>query len=91
MSESPPGSSPVWASKRTSLRLEQTVYVRRDSQKAIVVGKGGRAIKAVREAAQAELSESLGRPVHLFLFVKVRENWLEDPARYRHWGLDFEA
>ena len=52
---------------------------------------GGRAIKAVREAAQAELSESLGRPVHLFLYVKVRENWLEDPARYRHWGLDFEA
>jgi GTP-binding protein Era len=77
--------------KDGSLRLEQIVYVRRDSQKAIVLGKGGRAIKAVREAAQAELAESLGRPVHLFLFVKVRENWLEDPARYRHWGLDFEA
>lgn len=77
--------------KDGGLRLEQTIYVRRDSQKAIVLGKGGRAIKAVREAAQAELSESLGRPVHLFLFVKVRENWPEDPARYRHWGLDFEA
>ncbi len=77
--------------KDGGLRLEQTVYVRRDSQKAIVLGKGGRAIKAVREAAQAELTESLGRPVHLFLFVKVRENWLEDPARYRHLGLDFEA
>ncbi len=77
--------------KDGGLRLEQTVYVRRDSQKAIVLGKGGRAIKAVREAAQAELTKSLGRPVHLFLFVKVRENWLEDPARYRHLGLDFEA
>ncbi len=74
-----------------SLRLEQTVYVRRDSQKAIVLGKGGRTIKAVREAAQADLVESLGRPVHLFLFVKVRPGWLDDPARYRDWGLDFEA
>lgn len=73
------------------LRLEQTIYVRRDSQKAIVLGKGGRTIKAVREAAQADLAESLGRPVHLFLFVKVRPGWLDDPARYRHWGLDFEA
>jgi GTP-binding protein Era len=77
--------------KDGSLRVEQIVYVRRDSQKAIVLGKGGRAIKAVREAAQAAMAESLGRPVHLFLFVKVRENWLEDPARYRHLGLDFEA
>ena len=77
--------------KNGGLRIEQVIYVRRDSQKAIVLGKGGRAIKAVREAAQAELSESLGRPVHLFLFVKVREGWIDDPARYRPWGLDFEA
>ncbi len=77
--------------KDGALRLEQTIYVQRDSQKAIVLGKGGRTIKAVREAAQAELAETLGRPVHLFLFVKVRAGWLEDPARYRHWGLDFEA
>jgi GTP-binding protein Era len=74
-----------------SLRLEQIVYVRRDSQKAIVLGKGGRTIKAVREAAQADLVASLDRPVHLFLFVKVRPGWLDDPARYREWGLDFEA
>ncbi len=74
-----------------SLRLEQTIYVRRDSQKAIVLGKGGRTIKAVREAAQVDLVESLGCPVHLFLFVKVRPGWLDDPARYREWGLDFEA
>ncbi len=73
------------------VRIEQTVYVRRDSQKAMVLGKGGRAIKAVREAAQDELAESLERPVHLFLFVKVRKNWIDDPARYRPWGLDFEA
>ncbi|MDH3474822.1 MAG: GTPase Era [Rhodospirillales bacterium] len=79
------------AVKDGGLRIEQTVYVRRDTQKAIVLGKGGRTIKAVREAAQAELAESLGRPVHLFLFVKVREGWLDDPARYRPWGLDFEA
>jgi len=77
--------------KDGGLRLEQTIYVQRDSQKAIVLGKGGRTIKAVREAAQAELAETWGRPVHLFLFVKVRSGWLEDPARYRPWGLDFEA
>jgi GTP-binding protein Era len=81
-----------WKAHRDgSLRLEQTIYVQRDSQKAIVLGKGGRAVKAVREAAQADLAEALGRPVHLFLFVKVRPGWLDDPARYRHWGLDFEA
>jgi len=74
-----------------SVRLEQIIYVRRDSQKAIVLGKGGRTIKAVREAAQVDLVESLDRPVHLFLFVKVRPGWLDDPARYREWGLDFEA
>ena len=77
--------------KDGSLRIEQTVYLRRDSQKAIALGKGGRTIKAVREAAQAELAEHLDCPVHLFLFVKVRERWQDDPARYRAWGLDFEA
>ena len=74
-----------------SVRIEQTIYIERSSQKAIVLGKGGQAIKAVREAAQAELLDFLGRPVHLFLFVKVREGWSEDPERYRLWGLDFEA
>ena len=77
--------------KDGSLRIEQIVYLRRDSQKAIALGKGGRTIKAVREAAQSELSAQLGCPVHLFLFVKVRDNWQDDPARYRAWGLDFEA
>lgn len=74
-----------------SVRIEQVVTVQRDTQKAIVIGKGGRTIKAVREKAQAELEGALGRKVHLFIFVKVRENWLEDPARYRDWGLDFGA
>ncbi len=82
----------TWEERRDGgVKIEQTVYVRRDSQKAMVLGKGGQAIKAIREAAQAELAESLECPVHLFLFVKVRKNWIEDPARYKPWGLDFEA
>jgi GTP-binding protein Era len=74
-----------------SVRIEQTIFVQRENHKAIVLGKGGQAIRAVREAAQQELQEMLGRPVHLFLYVKVRENWLDDPARYRELGLDFNA
>jgi len=74
-----------------SARIEQTIYVQRDSQKAIVLGKSGRTIKEIRGDAQAELEAMLERRVHLFLFVKVRENWLDDPARYRAWGLDFGA
>jgi GTP-binding protein Era len=74
-----------------SVRIEQTIYVQREGHKGIVLGKGGRTIRAVREAAQAELQELLGRPVHLFLYVKVRENWQEDPARYREMGLKFDA
>ena len=74
-----------------SLRIAQTVYVQRDSQKGIVLGKGGRTIKAVRSEAQADLEAALERRVHLFLFVKVRENWVDDPERYQPWGLDFRA
>jgi len=74
-----------------SVRIEQTIYVQRENHKAIVLGKGGQAIRAVREAAQQDLQEMLGCPVHLFLYVKVRENWLDDPARYRELGLDFDA
>ena len=77
--------------KDGSARIEQVVYVGRDSHKAICLGKGGATIKAVREAAQKELEALLERRVHLFLHVTVREKWLEDPARYRTWGLDFEA
>ena len=77
--------------KDGSAKVSQVVYVARDNQKAIVLGKGGSRIKQVREAAQAELVEMLERKVHLFLFVKVRENWQEDPERYREMGLDFES
>ena len=71
------------------VRIDQTIYVQRDSQKAIVLGKGGRQIKQVGQAARAELEQILGCRVHLFLFVKVRERWLDDPERYRELGLDF--
>jgi GTP-binding protein Era len=82
----------VWEEfKDGSAKVSQTIYVARDSQKAIVIGKGGSRIKQVREAAQAELEEMLERKLHLFLFVKVRENWQDDPERYREMGLDFEA
>jgi GTPase len=73
-----------------SAKVQQTIFVARDNQKAIVVGKGGARIKAVREAAQKELEAAMDRPVHLFLFVKVRENWADDPERYRAIGLEWE-
>jgi GTPase len=73
------------------VRIEQTIYVERASQKGIVLGKGGERIKAIREEAIADLEEFLGRKVHLFIFVKVREKWGDDPERYRDWGLDFNA
>ena len=72
-----------------SVRVEQTIYVERDSQKAIVLGKGGQTIKKISQASRTELTEIVGEPVHLFLFVKVRENWSSDPERYREMGLEF--
>ncbi len=77
--------------KDGSVRIEQTIFVERDSQKMIVLGKGGRSIKAISQESRRELSQILEVPVHLFLFVKVRENWGEDPERYRGIGLDFPA
>jgi GTPase len=74
-----------------SARISQIIYVQRDSQKPIVLGEGGRRIKAVRAAAQAELAAMLERRVHLFLHVKVREEWPEDPRHYREIGLDFDS
>ena len=72
-----------------SVRIEQLVYVRRDSQKAIVIGKGGQQLRAIGQAAREELKQILGREVHLFLFVKVRDDWEDDPERYSAMGLDF--
>ena len=70
-----------------SIRIEQVIYVQRDSQKKIVIGRGGQTIKAIGKAAREELSAMLGRKVHLFLFVKVRERWDHDPERLRSLGL----
>ena len=75
--------------KDGSVRIEQTIYVMRDSQKKIVLGAKGATIKEISMAARQEIGEMVGAPVHLFLFVKVRERWSEDPARYREMGLDY--
>ena len=72
-----------------SIRAEITIYVERDNQKVIVLGKGGAMIKRIGQAARKEIEELLEERVHLFLFVKVRENWQNDPNRYSAWGLDF--
>jgi GTPase len=71
------------------VRLEQTIFVERDSQRSIVLGEGGRAIKQISTESRTELTEIVGRPVHLFLHVKVREGWEHDPERYREMGLEF--
>jgi GTP-binding protein Era len=75
--------------KDGSVRIEQVIYVERDSQKKIALGKNGEAIKSISMAARKEISEILEQPVHLFLFVKVRENWGDDPERFREMGLDY--
>lgn len=72
-----------------SARIEQVIYVERDGQKAIVLGKGGKTIKEIGAEARQDMIQSFGFPVHLFLFVKVRERWAEDPERYRELGLDY--
>ena len=77
--------------KDGSVRIGVSIFVERPSQKAIVLGKGGARIKAIGEAARIELEELLDRRVHLFLFVKVRKDWGEDPERYRDLGLDYKA
>jgi GTPase len=75
--------------KDKSVRIEQTIFVERESQRKIVLGKGGSAIKSIGAESRKELTDILGVPVHLFLFVKVRENWGDDPDRYREMGLEF--
>jgi GTPase len=80
----------VWKELRKGdIRIEQTIYVERESQRKIVIGKGGQAIKAIGEAARKEIEKIAETKVHLFLFVKVREGWGEDPERYRAMGLEF--
>jgi GTPase len=75
--------------KDGSTRIEQTIYVERESQRKIVLGKGGATIKAIGAEARREIADMIEAPVHLFLFVKVRERWGDDPERYRGMGLDF--
>ncbi|NQU56942.1 MAG: GTPase Era [Rhodospirillales bacterium] len=74
-----------------SARVDQIIFVERPGQKAIVLGKNGSRIKKIGEASRKELEDLLGHRVHLFLFVKVREKWGDDPERYHDWGLDFNA
>jgi GTP-binding protein Era len=79
-----------WTERKDgSVRIDQTIYVERDGQKAIALGKGGRTIKIIGEAARHDLEEMFGRRVHLFLLVKVRENWAEERERYGALGLEY--
>ncbi|MEE3100283.1 MAG: KH domain-containing protein, partial [Pseudomonadota bacterium] len=77
--------------KNGSVRIQQVIFVAREGHRGIVLGNKGETIKAVGQAARAELKRFLGRDVHLFLEVRVRENWLEERERYDQMGLDFEA
>jgi GTP-binding protein Era len=77
--------------KDKSVRIEQTIFVERESQRKIVLGKAGATIKSIGADARKEIAELIEQPVHLFLFVKVRENWGEDPERYREMGLEFPS
>jgi GTPase len=77
--------------KNGDVRIQQVIYVERDSQRKIVLGHKGETIKAIGQASRLELAGILEQKVHLFLFVKVRENWGDDPARFREMGLDFTA
>ena len=72
-----------------SVRIEQTIFVERESQRKIVLGKGGATIKSIGAESRKEIADIVGFPVHLFLFVKVRENWGDDPDRYKEMGLEF--
>ena len=81
----------TWEERKDgSARIEQLIYVTRDGHKGFGLGHEGETIKAVSQAARAELTEFLGRKVHLFLQVKVREKWLEEAERYDQMGLDFK-
>ena len=93
--EAPDGSTvetELWDERTDdSVRIEQVIFVQRPSQRAIVLGEGGQRIKTIGARARAELERMLDRRVHLFLFVKVRENWAEDRQRYSALGLDYDA
>jgi GTPase len=80
----------IWKElKDGTVRIEQTIFVARESQRKIVLGKGGQTIKNIGADARREIAVVVEKPVHLFLFVKVREGWADDPERYREMGLEF--
>lgn len=82
----------TWEERKDgSVKIDQTIFVTRDGHKGIVIGKSGATLKAIGAEARAELEEILGHRVHLFLFVKVRERWLEDPERFRNIGIEFNS
>jgi len=80
----------IWKElKDGAVRIEQTIYVARESQRKIILGQGGQTIKRIGADARKDIAEVVEKPVHLFLFVKVREGWADDPERYREMGLEF--
>ncbi|MDR2902866.1 MAG: GTPase Era [Lactobacillales bacterium] len=80
-----------WQENETAIRLEQTIYVEREGLKPIILGRGGSMIKKIGELSRKEIQALYGKKTHLFLFVKVKENWTEDPTQYSRWGLDYNA
>ena len=80
-----------WTESEDSVRIEQTIFVERTGQKAIVIGKKGTMLAKIGSAARLAMTKAFGKTVHLFLLVKVKENWADDPERYKEWGLDFNA
>ena len=81
-----------WQEKKDgSIRIEQTIFVERESQRSIVLGKGGKMIKSIGLESRTEFSKMVEVPVHLFLFVKVREKWGDNPIHYSNRGLKFNA
>ena len=77
--------------KDGSVRIEQTIYIERDGQRAIILGHQGQTLKWIGQTSREELTELLGRKVHLFLHVKVKENWSEERGIYPELGLDFDV
>ena len=80
-----------WQEKETGIRIEQTIFVERAGIKPIIVGKKGSMIRKIGESARRELTHLFEKPVHLFLTVRVKENWTDDPERFTEWGLDYNV
>ena len=81
----------AWKEDEKGVRIDQTIFVEKNNQKQIVIGKNGTMIKKIGMQSRLELEKMFERRIHLFLFVKVREKWAENPEHYRSWGLDFNA